>query len=160
MTAQIILNLFIAFLWTLISDEPEMQFTTFVFGYIVGMGIVFLMHRLFGDRFYLVRVWAVIKLVLIFLRETANSFVWVLGHILSPKVRYRPGIFKFETQLRGDWEITTISLLLTLTPGSVVMEVSPDENYLYIHGMDLKESKQNLVDSLHTFEKAIMEVTR
>lgn len=160
MPGQFILNLLIAILWTFISDEPEFQITTFVFGYIVGIGIVFLLHRLFGSRFYLARPYALVKLILIFIRETFTSAILVLGQILSPKVNYKPGIFKYETQMRGEWEITAISLLLTLTPGSVVMEVSPEEDYLYIHGMDVDQAKQVLLNSLSTFEKAIMEVTR
>jgi multicomponent Na+:H+ antiporter subunit E len=159
MPAQFVLNLFIAILWTFVNDQG-FEITTFVFGYIVGIGIVFLLHRLFGERFYLARPWALVKLLFIFARELFSSSVWVLKHILSPKVTYKPGIFKYETQMRGEWEITTISLLLTLTPGSVVMEVSPEEDYLYIHGMDVKESKEMLINSLHSYEKAIMEVTR
>lgn len=160
MPAQFFLNIFIALLWTLISDEPELSFTTFVAGYIVGIGIVFLMHRLFGERFYLARPYALIKLILIFIRELFSSSILVLSQILSPKVNYQPGIFKYETQMRGEWEITAISLLLTLTPGSVVMEVTPEEDYLYIHAMDVKQSKEKLLKSLHNFERAIMEVTR
>lgn len=160
MPGQFLLNIFIAFLWTFISDEPELSFQTFVAGYIVGIGIVFLMHRLFGERFYLARPYALFKLILIFIRELFSSSILVLKQILSPKVNYQPGIFKYETQMRGEWEVTAISLLLTLTPGSVVMEVAPEEDYLYIHAMDVEDSKDMLLKSLHSFEKAIMEVTR
>jgi len=160
MPAQFFLNIFIAFLWTFISDQPEFNLTTFGAGYIVGIGIVFLMHRFFGDRFYMARPYAFFKLLLIFVRELFSSSILVLSQILSPKVNYEPGIFKYETQMRGEWEITMISLLLTLTPGSVVMEVTPEEDYLYIHGMDVEQSKDMLLKSLHSFEKAIMEVTR
>lgn len=160
MPGQFFLNIFIALLWTLISDESELRFTTFVAGYIVGIGIVFLMHRFFGQRFYLARPYAFFKLILIFIRELFSSSLLVLSQILSPKVNYQPGIFKYETQMRGEWEITAIALLLTLTPGSVVMEVTPEEDYLYIHAMDVEDSKEMLLKSLHNFEKAIMEVTR
>jgi len=160
MPAQFVLNIFIAVLWTLINDESEFQLTTFVYGYIVGMGIVFLMRRLFGGRFYLARPYALVKLVLIFARELFSSSILVLSQILSPKVNYEPGIIKYETKMRGEWEITAISLLLTLTPGSVVMEVTEDESHLYIHAMDVDQSKEMLLKSLTSFEKAIMEVTR
>lgn len=160
MPAQFVMNIFIALLWTFFSDEPEPSFMTFVAGYIVGIGIIFLMHRFFGERFYLARPYAFLKLILIFIRELFSSSILVLKQILSPKVNYQPGIFKYETQMRGEWEITTISLLLTLTPGSVVMEVTPEEDYLYIHAMDVEDSKEMLLKSLHSFEKAIMEVTR
>lgn len=160
MPAQFFLNIFIALLWTFISDETEFNLTTLGAGYIVGIGIVFLMHRLFGERFYLARPYAFFKLLLIFVRELFSSSILVLSQILSPKVNYEPGIFKYETQMRGEWELTMISLLLTLTPGSVVMEVTPEEDYMYIHAMDVEQSKEMLLKSLHSFEKAIMEVTR
>ena len=53
-----------------------------------------------------------------------------------------------------------ISLLLTLTPGSVVMEVSPEGNVLYIHAMDVENERDAILSQLKNFEKAIMEVTR
>lgn len=160
MPAQFLLNVFIAVLWTLISDETELKFTTLVTGYLVGIVIVFLMHRFFGQRFYLTRFFALVKLILIFNRELFQSSVLVIRHILSPKIKIKPGIFKYETVLKGEWEVTALALLLTLTPGSVVMEVNPEGDTFYIHGMDVEESKDMLITSLGKFEKAIMEVTR
>lgn len=160
MPAQFLLNVFIAVLWTLISDESELRFTTFVAGYIVGIGIVFLMHRFFGERFYLSRFFALIKLILIFTRELISSSKLVLGQILKPKLTIKPGLFKYETVLQGDWEITVLALLLTLTPGSVVIEVTDEGDAFYIHAMDVEESKDILLKSIDNFEKAIMEVTR
>ena len=65
MPAQFLLNLFIAFLWTLLMDTEELQLQTFVSGFFVGIGIVFLMHRFFGTQFYLKRLFSIIKLVFI-----------------------------------------------------------------------------------------------
>ncbi|BAC15061.1 Na+/H+ antiporter subunit E [Oceanobacillus iheyensis] len=160
MPAQFLLNVFIAVLWTLISDEDELRFTTFVAGYLVGIAIVFLMHRFFGERFYLARFFALIKLIFIYIRELVLSTKLVLGHILSPKIKIKPGLFKYETVLRGDWEITALALLLMLTPGSVVIEVTQEGDAFYIHAMDVEESKDMLLRSLNKFEKAIMGVTR
>ncbi|GAB3048925.1 Na+/H+ antiporter subunit E [Virgibacillus ainsalahensis] len=160
MPGQFLLNLAIAFLWMFFQDEDELRFSTFVAGYLVGIGIVFLMHRLFGERFYLYRLYATLKLILIFTSELIQSSVHVLKHILRPKIRIKPGIFRYETELRGEWEVPALALLLTLTPGSVVMEVTPEGNAYYIHAMDVEESKEMLLKSLSKFEKAIMEVTR
>lgn len=160
MPAQFLINLFIAFLWMMLVDEDELSFTTFFAGYIVGAVIVFLMHRFFGEQFYLRRFYGVLKLVLIFISELIQSSVFVLKHILSPKIHIKPGIFKYETVLRGEWEVPALALLLTLTPGSVVMEVTPEGNVFYIHAMDIEESRDTLIRSLAKFEKAIMEVTR
>lgn len=160
MPAQFLLNLFIAFLWMMFVDEDKLRFSTFFTGYIVGVVIVFLMHRFFGQKFYLQRFYAVMKLVLIFSSELIQSSLFVLKHILSPKIHIKPGIFKYETILSGEWEVPALALLLTLTPGSVVMEVTPEGNVFYIHAMDIEQSRENLLKSLAKFEKAIMEVTR
>lgn len=158
--AQFLLNLFIAFLWMVLRDEDELRFSTFFAGFLVGIVIVFLMHRFFGQQFYLRRVYSIVKLIIIFITELLLSSYAVLKQILSPTLHIRPGIFTYETQLKSDWEVTTLAMLLTLTPGSVVMEVSPEGNVFYIHGMDLEQSKDSLLRSLAKFEKSIMEVTR
>ena len=56
MSAQFLLNLFIALLWMLLKDESGPKCSTFLVGFFVGIGIVFLMHRFFGQPFYLRRV--------------------------------------------------------------------------------------------------------
>lgn len=160
MSAQLLLNLFIAFLWMTLIDEDELKFTTFFAGFLVGIGIVFFLHRFFGKEFYLRKLFYSFKLLLIFIRELTSSTVVVLGQILSPKLKIKPGIFKYETVLKSDVEVTMLSLLLTLTPGSVVMEVSPEGDTLYIHAMDVEQSREGLIKQLKNFEKAIMEVTR
>ena len=58
MPAQLLLNIFIAFLWMLLIDEDELRFTTFFAGFLVGIGIIFLMHRFFGTQFYLQTMFA------------------------------------------------------------------------------------------------------
>lgn len=160
MATQFIMNLFIALLWVLFKDEDVFRLSTFVGGFLVGIGIVFLMRRFFGGRFYLHRLYSVIKLVFIFISETLQSAWMVIKHILAPKIDIEPGIFRYETPLRGEWEVPTLALLLTLTPGSVVMEITPEGNVLYIHAMDITRTKADLEKSLGKFEHAIMEVTR
>jgi len=160
MAVQFLVNLFIALLWVLFIDQNVFRIPTFISGFIVGIVIVFLMRRFFDDRFYLYRLFAVIKLVAIFISETLQSAISVLKHILSPSINIEPGIFKYETILSNEWEVTTLALLLTLTPGSVVMEVTPAGNVFYVHAMDIKRYKGDLEQSLKRFERAIMEVSR
>lgn len=160
MFAQFLLNLFIATLWLLLKDEPTAQFSTFFAGFLIGIFILYFMHRFFGTQFYLRRVWKVFQLVLLFNKELILSSFSVLKQIVTPNKKISPGIFTYKTQLKGDWEITTLALLLTLTPGSVVMEVSEEGDLFYIHAMDMEQTKKEVIRSIGKFERAIMEVTR
>lgn len=103
---------------------------------------------------------SILKLLFVFLKELVSSTVLVLRQVTRKKIDVQPAVFALKTDLNGDWEIPMLALLLSLTPGSVVLEISPDNKTFYIHAMDLKESKQAIIQAKMSFEKAIKEVTR
>ncbi|WP_026909055.1 Na+/H+ antiporter subunit E [Paucisalibacillus globulus] len=158
MPFQILVNIFIAFLWMFFQDE--WNFLSFLSGYFVGLIILFFMRRFFQKPFYIFFVWAALKLLFVFTRELISSAIVVIGQILRPKINITPGIFRIDTDLEGDVEITLLSLLICLTPGSVVMEVTPDGKSLYVHAMDIPDSKESVLKSQIIFERAIKDVTR
>lgn len=158
MSFQILLNILLAFTWMFLKNEYSGN--TFIIGYILGLLILIVFRHFFNERFYMLRVYAVMKLVLLFFRELILSNIAVLKVILKPRLTITPGIFALETKLTKDWEITILANLITLTPGTLVVNVSADNKTLYIHAMDLAD-KQEAIDNIkNTFEKAIMEVSR
>ncbi|BBI34281.1 Na+/H+ antiporter subunit E [Cohnella abietis] len=158
MPVQVLLNIFIAYLWMFLLEE--MSILNFISGYFVGLFILMCIRRFFKKPFYLFTLAAVGKLFILFIHELNISAMMVMKHVLRPKIDVKPGIFKVETDLEGDLEITLLSLLICLTPGSVIMEVSPDSKVLYIHGLNMPESKDSVLKSKSVFEKAIKDVTR
>src|SRR5699024_11480640 len=86
----------------------------------------------------LYRIWALIKLNLIFFSELLLSNIDVLKIVLRPKMDIKPSVFAYPTELEHDWEITLLSNLITLTPGTLVLHVSDDQRTLYIHAIDVE----------------------
>ncbi|MDQ0091198.1 multicomponent Na+:H+ antiporter subunit E [Paenibacillus anaericanus] len=158
MPVQVLLNIFIAYLWMFLQEE--MSILNFISGYFVGLFILLCIRRFFKTPFYIFTLAAIGKLFIIFIHELNISAVMVMKHVLRPKIDVKPGIFKVETDLEGDLEITLLSLLICLTPGSVVMEITPDSKVLYVHGLNMPESKESVLKSKSVFEKAIKDVTR
>jgi len=156
MAFQILLNVSIAIVWMFLSTSLTAQ--TFMIGYLIGLLIIFIMRKYFKKRFYLSRVWAVLKLGLIFLKELAMSNIAVLRIVLQPKMDIEPSIFAFPTDLQQNWEITLLSNLITLTPGTLVVHVSDDQRTLYIHAIDVDDVNEEIESIKNTFEKAIKEV--
>lgn len=158
MAFQIVLNLIIALVWMFLNNDWSS--TGFIIGFLVGLLFIFVLRRFFPQHFYMRRVWALVKLLSLFMREMILSNVEVIKQILSPKLHMRPGVFALAIDLRSDWEITLLAGLLNLTPGTLTLEVSPSRRTLYIHAMDIN-SVDNVVHQIKwKFEKAIMEVTR
>lgn len=158
MAFQILLNIFLALLWMFIKVSTDTA--TFISGYFFGLVILFGFRRFFESRFYLFRIFAVIRLIYIFTIELLLSNIAVLKVILKPKLDIRPGIFAYPTVLEKDWEITILANLITLTPGTLVIDVSPDNKILYVHAMDIDDAAESIKSIKDTFEKAIMEVSR
>ncbi len=158
MSLQLLVNLFIACLWMLLNDE--WSYFNFTVGYMIGLLLIFLMRRFFPTKFYLKRVFATLKFLIVVLKELISSSIFVIKFALNPRIIFVPGIFELRTVLKSDWEVTILSLLITLTPGSVVIDISPDKKLLYIHAMDMPSVTSTVIKSIHAFEEAIMGVTR
>ncbi|QOS78646.1 Na+/H+ antiporter subunit E [Paenibacillus sp. JNUCC31] len=158
MAFQIVLNLIIAFVWMFLNNA--WNGVGFITGYLLGLLLIGGMRRFFPERFYIVRVWAIIKLIALLLKELVRASIEVIRQIVKPKLDIRPGIFSYQTQLSSDWEVTLLCLMISLTPGSLPLEVSGNQRKLYIHALDIKDEQKMSDDIKNTFEKAIMEVTR
>lgn len=158
MAFQILLNFILAFVWMFLKTSYTPA--SFFVGYFFGLLIIYTFRRFFTTRFYLLRVVAVVNLIYIFSRELILSNISVLKVILAPKLAIKPGIFAFPTELTEAWEITVLSNLITLTPGTLVVEVSDDNRILYVHAMNIDDADEAIDSIRNTFEKAIREVSR
>lgn len=156
MPVQLLINLCIGLLWMFLQDDWSI--ITFFTGYVIGLMVIFGLRRFFPSKFYPKTLLAIFKLLIIFTYELIDSGILVVRQVLRPKINITPGIFRLRTELETDWEITLLSLLITLTPGSLVMDLSPDGKTLYIHAMDIPESRDIVINAKNRFEKAIKEV--
>lgn len=158
MAFQILLNFFIAVIWMFMNSS--LTATTFIIGYLIGLILIIITRRFFKSRLYIWRLWAAIKLTLLFFKELALSNISVLMLVIRPKLKLQPMIFALPTELEHDWEITLLSSLITLTPGTIVLHVSDDQRTLYIHAIDVDDVEEAIDSIKNSFEKAIMEVGR
>lgn len=158
MALQILLNFVLACVWMFltVSYTPS----TFIIGYLLGLGILFIMRRFFTGRLYITRIWALIVLFLVFIRELIMSNIQVLLAVIRPHMDIKPAIFALETDLKNDWEITLLSSLITLTPGTLVLNISNDQKVLYIHALHVDDVDEAIKSIKTSFEKAIAEVSR
>ena len=157
MSYQIILNMILALTWMFLSTSATGS--SFVIGYLLGAIILYLFRRFFDTPFYLRKVVSVVKLMLIFSRELIIANLDVFKTILRPKLELTPGIFTYETSLKKDWEITLLSIMITLTPGTLVMDISPDNKTLYIHALNIREINEMIDGIRNSFEQVIKEVS-
>ena len=158
MAFQILVNVLIAITWIFLQNNYT--FPSFIFGYGMGLIILVILRRFLVFDFYLRRVWAIIKLIMLFIIELIKANIDVIKIVLSPKLTNQPGIVAVTTKLETDVEITLLAALISLTPGTVSMDFSQDSKTIYIHAINVPDKDEMIADIHNSFERAIKEVTR
>ncbi|WP_096201348.1 Na+/H+ antiporter subunit E [Bacillus sp. FJAT-45350] len=154
---QILLNVVIALIWAFLQNSYTG--VDLLIGYVIGIFILYGLRRFLKFDFYMRRVFALIRLILLFSKELILANWDVIKIVLSPKLNIQPGIVAVPTKLKTDWELTLLAALISLTPGTLSMDFSDDNKFIYIHSIHVPD-KEAMIRQIHnTFEKAIMEVT-
>ena len=158
---QVVLNILIAFLWVLFQDEDSFQFSTFVSGFIIGLIVIYILHRFFGQAFYPKKIWIAIKFLGVYLYQLITSSISIINYILFKTRHMNPGLLTYETNLKNDWAITLLTILIIITPGSTVSRISKTTNKFFIHSIDVSEKeKESLLKSIKQYENLITEVSQ
>jgi multicomponent Na+:H+ antiporter subunit E len=101
-----------------------------------------------------------LSLLWLFLKELILSALKVAWLVLQPKPRLRPAIIAYPLTVTTDAQITLLANMITLTPGTLSIDVSEDRKTLFIHAIDI-ESKEALIGDIAAgFETKILRVLR
>lgn len=76
--------------------------------------------------------------ILIFIWECLKANLDGAYRIVHPKLLINPGIVKVKTRLKSDLGLTFLANSLTLTPGTMVVDIDKDKGFLYVHWIDVK----------------------
>ncbi|HSR19157.1 MAG TPA: Na+/H+ antiporter subunit E [Ignavibacteriaceae bacterium] len=109
-----------------------------------------IMRRLYYFLIYLFRfLWEMIK---------ANLHVAYL--VIHPLLPIKPGIVKIKTCLSKDSAITVLCNSITLTPGTMTVDLNEETKELYIHWIDVKETEERKATETisQNFEKILTEI--
>lgn len=106
------------------------------------------------------RVPAILFLAMLFLKELALSAWTVAKLVLTPRMDLKPGIFAYPLKVETEFEITLLANLITLTPGTLSVDVAQDRSTLFVHALDCSDvdaTRRSIADG---FERRIMEAFR
>jgi multicomponent Na+:H+ antiporter subunit E len=151
-----LLNVLLALAWVALTG----QFTpaNLVFGFVLGYLILWWLQRVFGPSNYFAKVRQVVNFVLFFLWELILANLRVAYDVLTPRHHMRPGIIAIPLDIGTEVEITLLVNLITLTPGTLGLDVSTDRRVLYIHSMYIEDLEQFRHRIKEGFERRVQEM--
>ncbi|WP_240232865.1 Na+/H+ antiporter subunit E [Devosia lacusdianchii] len=129
-------------------------------GAAVGGAAALLLRHWFGGAPMLRKLRRALSLAVLFLYELNVSAVRVGLIVLTPDLRsaLRPAIVAFPLTVKSDAEIALLANLITLTPGTLSVDVSDDRATLYVHVLNLASREQLIADIARGFERKVQEV--
>jgi multicomponent Na+:H+ antiporter subunit E len=100
-----------------------------------------------------------LSLLLLFVKELIVSALRV-AWLAVQRIVIRPAIIAYPLTVTTDFQITLLANMITLTPGTLSVDVSDDRKWLYVHAIDV-DSREELIGSIAAgFETRILQVTR
>ena len=108
---------------------------------------------------YAGKVPKVATFIVFFIFELMKANIRVAYEVLTPTHNMRPGVISFDLQAEKDFEITMLMNLISLTPGTLSLDVSSDRRCLYIHAMYV-DDLDKLRIQIKEFERRLLELLR
>ena len=128
-----VLNTALALGWAALTGSFTLS--SLLVGFGIGYLALWVARPLFGATSYFERVWRVLRLCVLFVYELIVSSLRVVWDVMTPTHLSRPGIIAMPLDAKGEGEILLVVNLISLTPGSLSLDVSPDRKTLYVHAM-------------------------
>lgn len=148
----------LALIWAAITG----MFTglNLLLGAAIGSVAVLLLRRDLAPPSGLRKLRRIMSLALLFFYELGVSAVRVAIVVLTPdlKAAVRPGIVAFPLSVKSDAEISLLANLITLTPGTLSVDVSQDRSVLYVHVLALGTREALIAEIATGFETKVREV--
>jgi len=127
-------NLILALIWAALT--ADFSLFSLVTGFAVGFAALALVNPLLGgDSAYFRRFWAAVRLFAYFYYELVVSSVAVARDVLRITPRNKPAIVEMPLDVKSDFQILLVTNLISLTPGTLSLDVKPDRSAALIHAM-------------------------
>jgi multicomponent Na+:H+ antiporter subunit E len=154
--ALLLVNISLAILWYIFL--PVFGAPDYLVGFVVGASALTIYERAYGQR-----IWWLLSFIGFVLWEIVVSNAKLAWWILQPKLRVHSGIIAVPLSVDTDLEIIVLATVITLTPGTVSIDLSRDDNgqnILYVHGFAVEDPDRFRHEIKEMFERRLSLVTR
>lgn len=151
-------NLVMALIWSSLTDT--LSGVGLLVGFFISyLVLVFVFRSNPEVRKYRLQVPRLINFFVFFTKELIMANLKVAWDVLTPTNLMRPGVIAMPLRAETDMEITMVANAISLTPGSLSLDVSTDRKVLYIHVMYLY-NEEKVMSELKRMEAKILRVMR
>jgi len=151
-------NLLLSFIWVALTGTFTLEY--FIFGFMLSYALMWIITTNRREDQYFKRGPKLVGFVFFFLYELVKANVQVAYDVMTPRYYMKPGIIRIPLHAKTDLEITLLANLISLTPGTLSLDVSDDKKVLYVHAMYVRDREVFVRSIKNGFEKRLLEILR
>lgn len=154
-----IYNILISMLWALLTGKVTIA--NLGIGFALGYVALTLLYPATGKKLsYFQKSMQFVRFALFFAKELMVSSYRVALDVVKPLPLMRPGVVGIPLDAETDLEITMLANLISLTPGTLSLDVSKDRKTLYIHAMYVVNPDELRAEIKDGMERRLLELLR
>ena len=150
------LSLTVALVWLLLMGRVDVG--TVLMAIILGVLLPHLTERLRPQRAGMRRPLVAMRLAAIVLWDIVQSNVVVARLILGRESTLKPAFIWIPLDLRNPYGIAALAGIITMTPGTVSVDLSPDQRHLLVHFLDVGDYAEAAAQIKQRYEAPLLEV--
>jgi len=145
----------LAVMWMVL--QRRLMLADLAIGYAVALVVIWVCRDFWTERVRLRRPLGMLQLLIVFLREIVVASLQVAWIIVQPRMPVRPAFIVVPLTLTDDLQITMLANLITLTPGTLTLDVAPDRSALYVHCLAAPDPDAMRAQIVEMFERPLGE---
>jgi len=162
MKGRIVLFIFALIVWLLLNWVPYWQ--DLIVGVFIALFVAFMTGDMFIRRVHKLKdvkryLWFFYYTPL-FLWECFKANIDVAYRVGHPDIPIHPGIVKVKTTLTSETGLTFLANSITLTPGTLSVDIDKDKGFIYVHWIEVKDKdvKKATQIIVERFEKILRRI--
>jgi len=155
--ALLLANLLLALTWVGLTGSFSPG--GLVVGAVIGFVALYAIQGRKAGSTYFGRVAYAASFAAFYLRELLVANWRMALVVIHPRPVIHPGVVGVPLDPRTDAEITLLANLITLTPGTLSLDVSADRRLLYVHAMDVSD-RNGFCRSVKDLERRVATLLR
>lgn len=153
---RFLVNVLLALAWVMLTGRASAE--NFVAGFLLGALALSLPSPGKGTRRYVWKVWRVIAFIGYFALEVVKANLRLMRIVLSPNPKMQPAIVRVPVQLKSDIALTVLANILTLTPGTLSLDISEQRDAIFVHVIDTESPEALRHEIQNGFERRLKEI--
>lgn len=151
-----LLNILLGIAWSALTGRFAP--VDLIFGFGLGYAVLWVVTRIWRQERYFKQISRLIGLAVYFLMDLLRANFRLAATILSPHMKLRPAVVSVPLELKTEAGISLLANLITLTPGTLSLDISNDRQILYVHTVWLDNPEKFRRQISEGYERRIKEL--